>query len=53
MKKPKSNNSKEKIKKAPGNGQKNVDHAAASELDGYSDFGGLPIRDLKKNLGCG
>lgn len=23
------------------------------EEDGKPDFGGLPVRDLKKNLGCG
>ena len=23
------------------------------ESDGSADYGGLPLRDLKKNLGCG
>ena len=52
MKKQKSNNSKEKIKKALSNQQKKLD-VSSNGHDCYSDFGGLPMRDLKKNLGCG
>ncbi len=45
MKKKKAKTAKDKVKQAPPQPEENKDERF--------DFGGLPQRDLKKNLGCG
>jgi hypothetical protein len=45
MKKKKAKPAKEKAKQAPAQPEETKDERF--------DFGGLPQRDLKKNLGCG
>jgi hypothetical protein len=37
----------DKVSKGP------AQEANTRELDSQDDFGGIPMRDLKKNLGCG
>ena len=49
-KKSKKDTSKKKPKGAPGT--KAPDTIKAEDADEQFDYGGLPDRDLKKNLGC-
>ena len=44
---------KRKPKKAPAKVVKQAPVAFVAPADTASDYGGLPKRDLKKNLGCG
>lgn len=41
-----------KDEKGPNGAEKSNAGTDADDTDSF-DFGGLPIRDLKKNLGCG
>ncbi len=45
MKKKKTKKDKEKVKQSPPQSEEIKEE--------HFDFGGLPTRDLKKNLGCG
>jgi hypothetical protein len=46
---------KKKVKKKVAVGEKKVEQPAPSQVLSQEQFnyGGLPSRDLKKNLGCG
>jgi hypothetical protein len=44
---------KKKDKKRPKLKPEKKDNPVPLEKDGSFDFGGLPDRNLKKNLGCG
>ena len=44
---------KKKERKKPKTKEKKATVEKASEKDESFDFGGIPERDLKKNLGCG
>ncbi|HEU5293041.1 MAG TPA: hypothetical protein VFU05_20490 [Cyclobacteriaceae bacterium] len=44
---------KKKDKKKPKPAEKKIISPPAQEKDESFDFGGLPDRNLKKNLGCG
>jgi hypothetical protein len=44
---------KNKMTKATSAGQETVPPPTQVEEDKPFDFGGIPSRDLKKNLGCG
>jgi hypothetical protein len=54
MKKTKAARSKNEDKpKAPAEKPKPAREEETHEADNRFDFGGIPGRDLKKNLGCG
>lgn len=42
-----------KVKKRNIQSTKNTDINRAEEQEGRPDYGGMPDRNLKKNLGCG
>ena len=44
---------KKKVKKKETAKEKKITSPPPSEKDEKFDFGGLPDRNLKKNLGCG
>jgi len=44
---------KKKDRKKPKPKEKKITKPTPSEKDESFDFGGLPDRNLKKNLGCG
>ena len=52
--KPSLNSHKAKTQKASKKvNLKTIQSEASVESDNRSEYGGLPLRDLKKNLGCG
>ena len=47
------NKNKKPKKETSKKGQEKVSNEITKEPKEPFDFGGLPLRDLKKNLGCG